>query len=67
MKLSTLTKKLLTWDDLATAYDREGPGGRRARTLPMATVAGWAESRKDLFTVTKDGGFVRKARKAKAN
>lgn len=34
-----------TWDDLANAFDRQGPS-RPARTLPMEVVADWAEEAK---------------------
>ncbi len=45
--------KRLTWDDLANLYDKANPG-RRARTLPMATVAEWAEKQTDRFQINED-------------
>lgn len=46
--------KPLTWDELATEYDKN-PHGRPARTLLMDKVFDWAEKQTDKFEVMKDG------------
>ncbi len=46
--------KPLTWDELATDYDKYH-NGRPARTLSMDTVFDWAESKTDLFKIMGDG------------
>lgn len=40
----------LTWDDLATLYDKLH-GGRKARTLPMQAVFEWAEKQTERFEI----------------
>jgi len=48
--------KSLTWNELATEYNKSHKGGiLPARTLPMDTVFGWAEKQTDKFKVTKEG------------
>ena len=47
--------KKLTWDDLATLYDKAHSGSRPARTLPMETVFEWAEKKTDQFHMDKEG------------
>ena len=51
-----MENKELTWDELADIYDKQT--GHTARALPLEKVFGWAESRKDLFSVTDTGGLV---------
>lgn len=46
----------LSWDELATIFDKHN-SGRKARTLPMQAVSAWASSRKDLFTVDGEGEY----------
>jgi len=58
MKLKTIMKKALTWDDLANIYDKETGGTARIKT--MASIAAWAVKRKDLFNVETDGSFTLK-------
>lgn len=55
--MKTKHKKELTWDELGNIYDKQHRG-RRARTLPFDTIFNWAKGRKDLFTLTKDGGLT---------
>ena len=50
--------KHVTWEDLAVEYNK-CHSGRSAQTLPFDTVFAWAESRTDLFILTKDGYLVR--------
>ena len=45
----------MTWDDMADLYDRNF-GGRRARTLPMETVAD-ALLRADLVRIDREGYY----------
>jgi hypothetical protein len=51
--------KELTLDELASIYDRLGPGGRRARTLPIQEVVDWAVGRTDLFKVLPNDSIAR--------
>lgn len=39
----------LTWDELATIYDKNT--NKKARTQPMNTVFDWAVGRKDIFVM----------------
>lgn len=48
--------KELTWNELADIYDKQT--GRTARIQPLEKVFKWAESRKDLFVLTKSGGLT---------
>lgn len=50
--------KPLTWDELATIYNKETGG--KARILPMEAIAGWAEARTDLFEVDADDSICLK-------
>jgi|WetSurSiteA1Bulk_404760.scaffolds.fasta_scaffold26172_5 hypothetical protein len=53
--------KALTWDDLATIYDKSHSGrNRRARTLPMDYIFKWAKNQKDKFHVKKREGTIHK-------
>ena len=45
----------LTWDDLATYYDKEH--SRKARTFPLGMVFDWAVKQK-RFKVTEEGILV---------
>lgn len=49
----------LNWDMIADIYDKNH-SGRKARTLPMAYIAEWAESRTDIFSITENGDFILK-------
>ena len=44
----------LTWDDLATVYDKLHRG-RKARTLPVSEIFDWAEQHPDIFFVDNEG------------
>ena len=46
--------KALSWDELATEYDKNH-SGRPARTLPMDTIWEWAEKQTEKFKVKKSG------------
>ena len=43
----TVNGRELSWDDLAKLYDQHHPGSRPARTMPMCSVFGWAEDKRD--------------------
>ena len=58
--------KALTWDELATIYDRHN-SGRRARTLPMDTVSDWAEKRTDIFDIHPTEGTFHLKQKEENN
>jgi len=44
----------LTWDELATEYDKTYHGGRPARTLPMDKIFDWAVKQKHRFVLKND-------------
>jgi len=52
MTTTPTTAKALTWDELASLYDKHRVG-RKARTLPMKAVMKWA-LRSGLFHVNAD-------------
>lgn len=54
-----VTGKALTWDELANIYDKGG-NGRKAKTLPMATIFDWAERQTERFCVSEDGSLYLK-------
>jgi len=58
-KIEEKLSKALTWEELATEYDKSH-NGRPARTLPMDSVFDWAAEQTDKFKVSNKEGTIHK-------
>ena len=58
--------KPITWNELADLYDA-AHNGRRARTLPMDSVFGWAEKQIGRFHVSEDGALFHVKKEERSN
>jgi len=55
----TANLKPLTYDELATLYDKHH-GGRKARIIPIWEVVAWSSQRTDLFEVDDEDNICLK-------